>query len=455
MILWERNRRQMKRLTLLLFVVVCVQCGMGFAEETPLFLRVSGHLTAADGLTDRGLDSVNQVLGRMSLRLSAFDDGEKVSLFIDDRDMWQVETWVDGDGNHALFSGTTDYVTGDGRENALAYLAGAQSPAFPLQMAKPASPENAFYDGLGVRPAVRKQTVAVENAGACPGYDLYTLSGEEWQAGWRSLTENLAPLFLEGDEGLELLGQAVFTGNVQVSRLKDAKGADMGIRVSGQGQAGENISLLLGDTPGKGGSLKVSLRPRAGKDAVNLQVQWKETVRDGKETGRFSWKYTFTRQGETKNRTAESSWTVTTENDACLVDARMELKPEDGTAWTVETKGTKTQNGFQGQVTVTGNKKKTTLVKALLQVTAGHAGERQMPIPAKTVLLQDKSETEIRLALWEEELVLMRALKYLLGGLEDESRWLLTHELRPAQWHEDPSVPPVQAEDGLIIEEDE
>ena len=72
-----------------------------------------------------------------------------------------------------------------------------------------------------------------------------------------------------------------------------------------------------------------------------------------------------------------------------------------------------------------------------------------------TVSLKDMDEETARAALLQEEMILLRAVKYLMNGLSEQERWILTHELRTDNWLDGPRVPVIEeTEETLLLEED-
>lgn len=450
----------MKRTMMILLVfLMSVQCVGALAWEGPVQAEIKGRLLQAEGLSENGLAAANALLQRLQLRMAAWPDGEKASLLIDDRDMWQVETVETAEEKHVVFSGDTCYVTGKEQPDALEVLSGSEEakvflPA-PVSWQETA---DKLFDILGQETfAAKTDATEITNARTSVSYDLYTLPAEQMNAYWPGIMDCVQASLLP-DGGLEAVQKAasetVFTGDVRIKRLYDAGKQDMGLQLTGNGRVlgtERKISLLYGYTPGRGGSLTLSLRPVQGKDTTRIAVSLKENVRETKTVYSLALDYSNTLSGEKEVFSVKGTCTKEGER----LTGEVKYTAPDGREWTLQPDVTLTEKKLQGTVEISAKEKKKKLFSFELEVLCTPAGERMTPEYESTVSLKDMDEETARAALLQEEMILLRAVKYLMNGLSEQERWILTHELRTDNWLDGPRVPVIEeTEETLLLEED-
>ena len=449
----------MKRcILILLALMLTVQCLPGSAMNEPVRVDVKAQLLQAEGLSESGLAAANKLLSRLQLRMTGWPDGEKVSLFIDGQDMWQAETVETDEETRVIFSGDTCYVTEKSRMDALEVLSGGEETVL-YQMTDVSwqmLAEKIF--GVLQQEACTFKTDATEitNARAAASYDLYTLSAEKMNGYWPQMLDAVwESLFPEGGpENVRAAADISFTGDVRIKRLYDAGKQDMGLQLTGNGQVlgtERKISVLYGYTPGRGGSMTLSLRPVQGKDTAKVTAALRETVREDKTTCTFSFDYSNTLAGVKETLSVNGKCTVEGEK----VTGEVKYTAPDGREWILKPDVTLNEKKQQGTVEISAKEKKKKLFSLMLEVSCAPAGERETPVYEETVSLKGKTDEEAKAALFNEEMVLLRAVKYLMDGLQDRERWLLTHELRTDDWHTAPRVPVMkETDDTLLVEED-
>lgn len=450
----------MKRTMLVLLVLLLfVQCAGALAWDGPVQAEIKGRLLQAEGLSENGLAAANALLQRLQLRMAAWPDGEKASLLIDDRDMWHVETVETAEEKKVVFSGDNCYVTGKEQPDALEVLSGVEETKvfLPSPVSWQETAEKLF-DILGQETfAAKTDATEITNARTSVSYDLYTLPAERMNAYWPGIMDCVRESLLP-DGGLEAVqkaaAEAVFTGDVRIKRLYDAGKQDMGLQLTGNGRVmgtERKISLLYGYTPGRGGSLTLSLRPVQGKDTTRIAVSLKENVRETKTVYSLALDYSNILSGE--KETLSLKGTCTREGERLIGEVK--YTAPDGREWTLQPNVTLTEKKLQGTVEIGAKEKKKKLFSFVLEVLCIPAGERKAPVYENTVSLKDMDEETARAALFQEEMVLMRAVKYLMDGLSEKERWLLTHELRTDNWLDGPRVPVIEeTEETLLLEED-
>ena len=136
----------------------------------------------------------------------------------------------------------------------------------------------------------------------------------------------------------------------------------------------------------------------------SLALDYSNTLSGEKET--LSLKGTCTREGE--RLTGEVKYTA-----------------PDGREWTLQPNVTLTEKKLQGTVEISAKEKKKKLFSFVLEVLCIPAGERKAPVYENTVSLKDMDEETARAALFQEEMVLMRAVKYLMDGLSEKEQQII------------------------------
>lgn len=438
----------------------------GRAEEQPLEITLSGQITESAVLSERGMAAANQVLGRLAIRQTAWASGERAVLVIDGNDMWSVERREENRQVHVIFSDETCYVTEKNQPDALVLLAGQaesrQLSPFSLEGYGAFAP--AFYARLQAmaEPLEIEGTVAVENAAYSPKYLRYQLPAEGLNAAWPDMAAQAwACFFPEGGDpaAFEEISRVQFTGDtVQVKRLMGRQGEDMGVQLTGQGLVmgtERKIALTLGYTPDKGGSLTLSAKALKGTDSLRAEAAIRETATEEKNSLRFSAAFTNRLGEEERAWKTEGSLTETKTPEGSRVNGKI-TGEADGIAYTLEPELVKTETGIQGTVDVTLKEKKKTIWKMQLSLHIRPGTLPETDGPEREILLEGLSPEEAQQKLFGENVVLMRAITYLLDGLPSDERWQLTHDLKNDSWLNGPDVP-VLEETGhtWMVEEEE
>ena len=108
-----------------------------------------------------------------------------------------------------------------------------------------------------------------------------------------------------------------------------------------------------------------------------------------------------------------------------------------------------------GTVQLTKKEKKQQTLQALFTVEASPAEEPVLAEHVQQVALSHLEAEEARLQLFPENVVLMRAVTYLLDDLEEGQRWQLTHDLKNENWLNGPDVPVQEEKQELWMIEEE
>lgn len=442
-----------------LLVCLWLLAAGGMAEEKPLQITVTGQLLQSNRLSEAGLEIANRVLGRLKIEQCAWESGERAELLVDEKPMWFVERQVLDEETRVIFMDTTAYRTEKGTLDALMLLTGQErersNPLFsPDAYAACAKDLYALLDEH-TEAVEKKSRTEVQHATTSPRYDLYTLTPEQMQHLWPRMVQAAQPCFdRDGGEGAlwKQAAEVIFTTDVRIKRLYSADGDDMGLQLTGNGMllgTERKISLLLGYTPQKGGSLTLSARAINGKDSLKISGNLKEKAKDDSTVYTLTCDYSNRLHDETD--TGKFTLTLESTGNAWTGKALWE---KDGRSLQIEPKLQLEKDCWQGSVLITGKEKKKVLLQAELQITAAPA-EKMTEKDVTVVDLAGMSQTSAKAALYPEELTLMRALVYLMNDLPEEDRWLLTHELRTESWHTGEEVPPAEEGDQWIVKEEE
>ena len=447
----------MKRLMIFMLCLWMLAASAG-AENAPLQLTVTGKVTESSRLSDEGLRILNTVLSRLMIRQTAFPDGERAELVIDGKVMWSVERRMDAKGTVVIFSDMQGYRTAADEPDALMLLSSTGREMHIPLFAPDAYEASAadVYDLMhtAVEPVLQKSTTTVQHAASSPRYDRYTLTAEQMNILWPKIVATAQPHFdRDGGEKeyWQMAAEVVFTGDVRIKRLYDTAGKELGIQLTGNGillGTERKISLLMGYTKGKGGSLTLSAKALKGKDNLKINASLKERIKEEETTYTLNCDFTHVLQGETKS--GDFALTLKHAGDAWSGKASWQ---QGNKSLTVEGSVLQGADGMQGNAIITEKEKKKVLFGAeLLFQTEKTQQPEERQVPMKD--LSGMNQERVRTVLYPEEMTLMRALMYLLNDLPEEARWHLTHELRTDNWHTGDDVPVINDGEQWIVEED-
>lgn len=454
----------MKKKLIWLAVMLLLFPFAGAAQEQPVQITITGSILESARLSDAGLETANSMLNRLTIRETLWQGGDLAELMIDGELMWWVQRQETEENTQVNFSGVNLYTTKAGQPDAFMLLAGGEesgeAPYFsPAAVREAAGPVFSVIE-KSAAPSKKQSETPVQMAASSPSYDLFKLSADDMNALWSEVLQSAWLCFYSDGGETELLfslQQVCFTGDVSLKRLYTRQGEDMGFQLTGTGMvegSERKITLLAGYTPGKGGSFTLTARALKGKEQIKLTATLKETLRDEKETYQYRWETNVSTGGETEKKTFSANLIKTpgesghnlsgalewaAGNETVLVDAEVSLQ-ESGGRFTLE---------------ITQKEKKKSMLKARLE--GNYAVGAEVPAAGweQQISLEDCSDTEALQKLYPENMVLMRALMYLMDDVPANDRWLLTHELRDETWHTGPVVPVYDAEDQWMVEEEE
>lgn len=448
----------MKKRWMILATVFCLLAMGAAAEETPVQLTITGRIIKSSRLSEEGLQAANKLLERMAIRETVWEDGEKAEWIVDGVPLWWVHREKDDDGTLVVFSDVQGYHTAQDEPDVLMLLGGVgreiKNPLFSPDAYKNCAAEIFALLEEAVEPTPQKGSTTVKNAAASPRYDRYTLSAEQMNPLWPVLVQAARPCFdRDGGEReyWESAENVQFTSDVRIKRLYDAAGQDMGVQITGNGiilGTERKISLLMGYTDNKGGSIALSAKALKGKDCLKINGTLKETIRDEKTTYALTCDYSHVLGDEKQS----GAFSLNLQKEKEIWTGKAVLERENKTL-TLETESRLTETGKQHTVVITEKEKKKTNIQAELVILESPA---EVPLAAEVPVkeLADLPQAKVRAEMYPEEMILMRAMIYMMNGLPEDERWLLTHELRTDSWHTGEEVPVWTEEDRWIVEEE-
>ena len=227
-------------------------------------LRAELVLRQVPGMNAALLEKVNGWLGRsaVTVRAQKGDGGEKeyALLTFDGIDVLEARTIKTGDGTVTVFPGSgRAYRTREGEFSFLEGMTGDDSfpvlsPDWGETLIFRLAPR--FYEIVSEsaeETAEETADVRVKNVGVSPMQTVYVLAADSANALWPGMTAFfaagssalLAYRTMEAENAAQGLENLVFTGVVTVTRLYDADGRDMGIRVNGRCRPGDGSERKL------------------------------------------------------------------------------------------------------------------------------------------------------------------------------------------------------------------
>ncbi|MBR4501435.1 MAG: hypothetical protein IKP22_06030 [Clostridia bacterium] len=426
-------------------------------------LRAEAVLHKVPGMNDALLEKVNGWLGRSGAVVRAQrgngGDREYALLTFDGIDVLEAQTIRTGDAAITVFPGSgRAYRTRGGGFSFLENMTGDAS----LPMLSP-DWEQAFMFRLvpgfyeivsGGAEEITEETanVRVKNIGTSPMQTVYVLSAD----GANALRPGMTTFFAAGSSALLAyrtmaaenaamsLRDLVFTGAVTVTRLYDADGRDMGIKVAGRCSPGDGserkLTLTCGFQQGSALYFSLSMPSVRGK----LSDRWElSAVRKATSS-----RVTYTLEGRVSR--TDNRGTVSLDLDGSVKETLGEKSEISGKVtlsgriygirkgWTVRPEIACGENGAAGNVRLTESTagETDTDLTVLLSlapcgdiVIADHSGETDM-----TSLGEEERET----LLAREAMPLLRVWLYRMEALTYEERESLAHILRNGNWMNGP-----------------
>ena len=298
---------------------------------------------------------------------------------------------------------------------------------------------------------------------------MYVFKDGALNALWPQALEILLPALRQAlpdqPEALERmeawLASAAFSGESRIQRFLDRDGLDMGLQFSGRAGPPDGlrkISLLMGFTPGRGGSVTLSMPAVSGKDTFKLSLGGRLNEKDGNRTLTLSGAYT-SKVGEA-NRSAEIEGTLKNaiRNGEEAWSGKITVTLTEGkskTVWTVAPALAFTDAGLQGEAALQKKIGSKTVLKAVLTVRMTGAEPVIAPEAGEKTDLRGMDAAQARAVVMGELPYLTGLTARLFSGLPEDMRTRLTHDLRTESWMSGPDVDAPEPSPGLMNDSQE
>ena len=294
--------------------------------------------------------------------------------------------------------------------------------------------------------------VRIKNVGTSPMRTVYVLSADGANALWPGMTAFfaagssalLAYRTMAAENAAKGLGNLVFTDTVTVTRLYDADGRDMGIKVTGRCRPGDGserkLSLTCGFLPGSALYISLSMSPVRGK----LSDRWElSAVR--KET---STRVTYTLEGGVSR--TDGRGTVSLDLDGSVKETLGEKGGISGKAtlsgriygirkgWTLRPEIVCGENGAAGSLRLTVSTAGETDTDLTVLLSLAPCGDIRVADYSGAADMTSLGEEERDALLAREAMPLLRVWLYRMEALTYEERESLAHILRNDTWMNGP-----------------
>lgn len=453
--------------------------------EEGITAELCGTFETLSPLSEESLAIVNDWLSRiritLSLQESAARSQRRAEVAMDGKALFSVSSLAQSAYTLTAFSPSgSAYLTDPGAPDALSLLGGegdglADLSRLPDAYAAWAPALYPLLAGL-TPPKQAKVSTSIKNAAASAAYENYIFTGEEMNAAWPQILDTLLPplkALLAEQPGRyaqikALLSGLTFSGECRFKRFLNQSGGDMGLQFTGRAGRGEDVrkvTLFGGYTPGKGGYFSLALPAVSGKNNFKIMLTGKLSEKAAQRTLSLEGGYTRTWEGNTQTARLEASLKNAIKNEDEAWSGKITLESKrDGvkTAWTLTPDLAFTDAGLQGQIDIRRKTDGDQTLRALLSLTMKKADALPAPEATAAKDLRGMAEENARAVVAGESVGLVRVLYQLLNALPEESRSVLTHELRTEDWMNAPSppvteeaAPPAPENGSWIVEEEE
>ncbi|MBE5786447.1 MAG: hypothetical protein E7324_02785 [Clostridiales bacterium] len=450
-------------------------------EKDSIELEAGITFSVLSPLTETSLATMNDWLSRIRFRISGEENAARRltrgQITLDGTEIFCAAIQEQAAYTLTTFSPSGNaYLTGPGEKDALTLLSGEGMVLPELTMLSDLylSWAPVLYPLLEemVTPKISKSSTSIKNATASSSYINYTFKADEMNAAWPQILDTLLPLMKDalGDQpdwyrtAEEILPQLVFSGECRFKRFLDKQGADMGMQFTGNAALGNDVrkvTLFGGYTPDKGGYFSLSLPATKGKNTLKFTFSGKLTQKDTQRTLALESTYSRTLDGESASFTLEGSLKNAIKTDKETWSGKITLTEKTGgvsSVWTLTPALTFTDDGLQGEMALQQKQNKTTLLKAAVALSLRQGQPLDPPMPESAQDLRSLQEANARALVLPEMVPLTRALMLLIVQLPEETRNLLTHEMRTDAWMNGPTptlIPAPAIPESLPEEEED
>jgi len=444
-------------------------------ENENIQIELGASFDTLSPLSAESLAIVNDWLSRIRIQMSAQQSSQRSitqgALTMDGKEIFGVAIQQQPGYTLTAFSPSGGaYLTGPNEKDALSLISGGAD--IPLSLTAAAdlyarwAPE--LYPLLGqlTVPKASKTTTSIKNSAASSSYENYTFKADEMNAAWPQILSTLLPALEEAliehpqryQEAESLLTNLVFSGECRFKRFLDKQGNDMGLQFTGNAAIGDDVrkvTLFGGYTPGKGGYISLALPAVKGKN--NFKITFTGKLSQTSTQNTLSLESTFSRNldGESysSSMTASLKNVPKKGNETWSGKITLTEKQKGVTdTWTLTPALTFTDAGLQGDIAIRKKEGENTVLKGAVMMHMQPASSLN-PSPVLAAKdLRGMKETQAHAVAAAELIPLTRAFMQLIAVLPEESRILLTHDLRTSSWMNGPVVPAEDTTDNTTEE---
>lgn len=457
----------------ILALVMFLSCMPAQAEFSPRYaalmenesiqIELGATFGTLSPASDDSLAVINDWLSRIRIRLSASESLQrslvKGEVTMDGEEVFSVSMQDQPGYTLTAFSPSGSiYLTADGEKDALTLISGgADIPLSPLavwEVYEQWAP--VLYPMLEsmVTPKASKTSTSIKNASMSASYINYSFKADEMNAAWPQILSSLLPLMESAlsqqpewyREAEALLSKLVFSGDCRFKRFLDKKGGDMGLQFTGNAAIGDDVRKVTffgGYTPDKGGYVSLALPAVKGKNNFKISFTGKLAQTDNQKTLSLEGTYSRTMGGKSHTASLTGSLkNILKKGDETWSGKFTLTDKQDGVTdtWTFTPALTFTDTGLQGDIAVRQKRGEDTLLKCAVMMHMQPAAPLNPPTSLTSKDLRGVEEARARAIAAQELIPLTRAFMDLIAALPEETRILLTHDLRTDSWMTAPSV---------------
>ena len=434
-------------------------------ENESIQIELGASFDTLSPLSAESLIIVNDWLSRLRIHMSAQQSAQRnitqSAVTLDGKEVFGVSIQQQPGYTLTAFSPSGGaYLTDSKEKDALSLISGGAD--IPLSLTAAAdlyaqwAPE--LYPLLSqlVTPKASKTTTSIKNAAASASYENYTFKADEMNAAWPQILSTLLPALEEAliqqphryQEAESILSSLVFSGECRFKRFLDKQGNDMGLQFTGNAAIGDDVrkvTLFGGYTPGIGGYISLALPAVKGKNNFKITFTGKLSQTSAQNT--LSLESTFSRNldGESysSSMTASLKNVPKKGNETWSGKITFTEKQKSVTdTWTLTPALTFTDAGLQGDIAIRKKEGENTVLKGAVTL---HMQPSPSLNPAPLLAAKDlrgMKETHAHAVAAAELIPLTGAFMQLIAALPEESRILLTHDLRTSSWMNGPAPDP-------------
>lgn len=427
-------------------------------------IELGATFDVMEPLSENSLAVINDWLSRIRVHLAG-EEGvnrqiTRARVTLDQQEIFGVTTQEQPAYTLSIFAPSGGaYLTGSGEKDPLSLLSGGSVPPPSLTVAAQAYQRWAPYLYPLLEEMVTskeyKTSTSIKNSDSAQSYVNYIFKADEMNAAWPQIMDTLLPALKETmaqqpewyEAAEKMLEQLVFSGECRFKRFLNKQGEDMGLQFTGNAGIGEDVrkvTLFGGYTPDKGGYISLALPAVKGRNNFKITLTGKLTQKSTQNTLTLEGTYTRTMDDKTHTASMEASLKNALKDGNETWSGKITLtNKQDGVTdtYTLTPALAFTDEGLQGEMAIQHKQGSKTRLKCAVAMVMQESDPIDPPLAIAAKDLRGMEESRARAVAAEELISLTRALMQLLTALPEESRILLTHELRTDDWMNGPVVP--------------